>query len=33
MSAMAVANGLAVVPDGGGINAGANVDVLITGEL
>jgi molybdopterin molybdotransferase len=33
MSAMAVANGLAVVPDGSGINAGAPVDVLITGDL
>lgn len=33
LSAMAIANGLAVVPDGGGIAAGSAVDVLITGEL
>ena len=33
LSAMAVANGLAVVPDGDGIAPGGTVDVLLTGEL
>jgi len=33
LSAMAVANGLAVVPDGDGVEPGAPVDVLLTGEL
>jgi molybdopterin molybdotransferase len=33
LSAMAAANGLAVVPDGTGIAAGSPVDVLVTGEL
>jgi molybdopterin biosynthesis enzyme len=33
MGAMAVANGLAVVPDGPGIVTGGTVPVLLTGEL
>jgi molybdopterin molybdotransferase len=33
LSALAVANGLAVVPDGDGIAPGDLVDVLLTGEL
>jgi molybdopterin biosynthesis enzyme len=33
LTAMAAANGLAVVPDGDGVPPGGTVDVLITGEL
>jgi hypothetical protein len=30
---MSTANGLAVLPDGDGVDAGAPVTVLVTGEL
>jgi molybdenum cofactor synthesis domain-containing protein len=33
MAAMGVANGLAVLPDGDGVDAGETVDVLVTGDL